>query len=183
MIAFTHADSPEDIRQILDLQQQNLYSNISADELAREGFVTVAHDFDILSAMNEPYPHIVAKEKGRVVGYALVTLKDFKTQIPELIGLFAHLDQVAYQNRLLMEVPYFVMGQVCIAKGFRGQGLFGGLYRQMRKQMAGHFELVVTSVAKRNQRSVRAHEKVGFQILKQFQDELDDWVIVGWDWG
>ena len=182
MIEYSGAQTPQDIEQILNLQQSNLPTAITAEELTREGFVTVAHTYDILWAMNQLHPHIVVKSDGKVVGYALVMLKQFRSQIPILEGLFTNLDQLTYRERQLVEIPYFVMGQVCIDKAFRGQGLFAGLYQQMKTQMQPHFELIVTSIAKRNPRSLRAHQKTGFQVIDQFKDEWDDWDIVAWDW-
>lgn len=182
MIEYTGAQTQQDIEQILALQQQNLYIKITPEELAREGFVTVAHNYEVLWAMNQAYRHAIARADGRVVGYALVMLKDFRDRVPELVGLFANLDKLTYQNRSLSEIPYFVMGQICVDKTYRGQGVVPGMYRQMRTQMSPHFELVLTSIATRNPRSLRAHRKVGFQVIKHFKDELDEWDIVAWDW-
>ena len=138
MIEYIGAQTHQDIKQILTLQRQNLSTGITPEELTREGFVTVAHTYEVLWAMNQTYPHIVAKVNGQVIGYALVMLKDFRDQIPELIGLFARLDKLPYQNQHLNQITYFIMGQVCVDKAFRRQGVFAGLYQQMKKQMAQH---------------------------------------------
>ena len=118
-----------------------------------------------LSAMNEKYPHIVAKEGNEVIGYTLVMLPEFGNKIPVLIPLFEKIDQLSYQENLLLETPYFVMGQVCVSKNYRGKGVFTGLYQQMKKEMSPHFKYIVTEIATRNTRSMRAHEKVGFEML------------------
>ncbi|MEO1586106.1 MAG: GNAT family N-acetyltransferase, partial [Bacteroidota bacterium] len=175
-------DSDKTLLQILHLQQLNLPQAISETELQQEGFVTVSHTLSLLRRMNEPYPHIIAKEKGTVIGYALVMLRTLDQEIPILQPMFREIHTIEYKGQLLADTPYFVMGQVCIAKAFRGKGLFAGLYQHMRQEMSPHFRYLVTEVAKRNPRSMRAHEKVGFQAVKEYESGGEDWVILLWDW-
>lgn len=183
MIRFTTATTDKELQQILALQKLNLPTTITTEELKKEGFVTVHHDLDLLREMNEPFPHILAKVDPDVVGYALVMLKRLKNRIPILIPMFQQVDALTFQNQALNEVDYFVMGQVCIQKGHRGKGIFQGLYEKMKEEMSLSFSYVITEVATRNVRSMRAHEKVGFQILKIYQGaEGEEWAILIWDW-
>ena len=80
-------------------------------------------------------------------------------------------------------MTYFVMGQVCVAKDFRGQQVFSDLYQKMKTEMSSHFDCIVTEIATRNTRSIRAHEKVGFETIHIYEDETEEWAIVAWDWG
>lgn len=182
MIYFTTAQSRSDLQQILDLQQLNLPKNISKQEAKEQGFVTVHHDFETLEAMNNKYPHIIAKSQGQVIAYALVMLPEFRNKIPVLKPMFKKIDGLTYQNNLLKDTPYFVMGQVCVDKDYRGKGIFSGLYQQMKKEMNLHFTYLITEIATRNTRSMRAHEKVGFETIHIFKDDTEEWAIVAWDW-
>ena len=75
------------------------------------------------------------------------------------------------------------MGQVCIEKQYRGQGLFQGLYHQLKSNLSPHFEMVITEVSVKNTRSIRAHEKVGFESIKTYATEAgEEWSILLWDW-
>ncbi len=181
MIQITQAHTEADLLSILALQQQNLAQNISPEEAAEQGFVTVVHDLDILRRMNDAAPHTIAKDGDRVVGYALTMLQQFRNDIPFLESLFERLDLLDWHGRPLREVSYFVMGQVCVAKECRGMGVFDGLYDGLRRFNAERFEVVATDISSRNTRSLRAHERVGFENLQEFA--LEDggvWVIVGW---
>ena len=81
-----------------------------------------------------------------------------------------------------MAFRYILMGQVCVAKDYRGQGVFEGLYRKMQERMAPYFDLIVTEISERNARSLRAHEKVGFVEMTRFQaPDGERWVVVGLD--
>ena len=179
MISFTTVQSENDLLGILDLQQANLESNISEEELKQEGFVTVQHDFDLLSAMNDPYPHVIAKDEDEVIAYTLVMLPSFGNAIPVLVPMFEQINSIIFEDKKLAEAKYFVMGQVCIAKGYRGRGIFSGLYEKMKVEMGSDFDYVITEIAARNTRSLRAHEKLGFVVLKTYVDTNgEEWLVV-----
>lgn len=182
MIQYTTASTQADIQQILQLQWINLPSNISAEEAKDQGFVTVHHEESVLTAMNEKFQHIIAKHDNTVVGYALVMLPEFGDSIPVLTPMFDKINQLTYNDKPLKKTPYFVMGQVCIHKNYRGQGIFMGLYQQMKIEMADHFDCIITEIATRNTRSMRAHEKVGFETINIFSTPEEEWAIVAWDW-
>jgi len=48
--------------------------------------------------------------------------------------------------------------------------------------MAKDNDFVITEVSNDNHRSMRAHERIGFQTVSRHRDELDDWAVVLWDW-
>lgn len=182
MIHYTKAESPQDLWQILELQAQNLPHCVDEEEKKSQGFVTVQHEIELLREMNLKYQHIVAKADDRVVGFALVMLEEFGDQIPILVPMFQLIDQLEYKDKSLKDIPYFVMGQICIDKAYRGQGVFQGLYHALREHMKPHFELVVTEIATRNERSLKAHSKVGFEPIKRYKADGEEWEIVVWDW-
>ena len=183
MISYHTAQTTGELQQILDLQLSNLPVTISERELKAEGFVTVHHDLETLQAMNESYGHILAKENDQVIGYALVMLREFEKRIPVLVSMFQKINAIEYQGEKLGNTSYFTMGQVCIAKGYRGQGIFKGLYQKMKEVMSPHFRYLITEVDERNPRSMRAHHKVGFKDILHYKgDKGEDWVILLWDW-
>lgn len=182
MIYYTNSNAPEDLAQIIALQTINLPTNISEQEATEQGFVTVVHTLELLEKMGTVHPHTIAKDGEKVVGYALSMLRDFRDKIPVLIPMFNIMDSLEWNNKALRDSRYCVMGQVCVDKAYRGQGVFKGLYHQMRHAMQPHFEVVVTEIAKNNTRSLRAHEKVGFVPLHEYASEKEDWIIVAWDW-
>ena len=127
---FVYRPSTEEggLEKILSLQKANLPINISLQEAREQGFVTVNHDIEILKDMNKPYRHSLAWKEEELAGYALVMETRFRHRIPVLFPMFELLDGIPWNSRPLKAWRYFVMGQVCVAKPFRGQGVFGGLY-------------------------------------------------------
>lgn len=183
MITYTTVSKQQELEQILGLQKQNVEKVLDQDEVKSQGFVTVHHDLPLLEAMNTPYPHIIAKDGDQVVGYTLVMLRSFKDQVPVLISMFDQINAINYEGQLLKDSSYFIMGQVCIDKAYRGQGLFVRLYHKMRDVMANQFDYIITEVADRNTRSIAAHAKVGFKNIKSYTSEKgEDWAILLWDW-
>lgn len=182
---FTYGPSTTDahLQQIMALQKANLPRNISRQEASEQGFVTVDHDMETLQDMNTPYRHSAAWAGEELAGYALVMETRFRHRIPILFPMFELLDGIPWRGQPLRDWRYYVMGQVCVAKPYRGQGVFEGLYLDMRNRLSSHFDLVVTEISTRNLRSIRAHEKVGFQNIHEYADPHgEQWVIVGWGW-
>ena len=178
-VQFGPATTTEDLQAILALQQLNLPKNISAQEALEQGFLTVEHSLDILAEMNHPYGHSIAKANSQLAGYALVMERHFENQIPILQPFFARLDQLQWEGQPLVDGSYILMGQVCVAKSFRGQGVFAGLYRDMQQRMAPYFQLIVTEISSRNTRSLRAHAKVGFEIIHEYSaPDGEEWIVV-----
>ena len=172
MIQYKLSSSAEEIEQILALQQQNFPDKVSKEEQASDGFVTVVHTVDILLKWQKKQPHILAMSDGKVVGYALSMLSEYRNDIPILVPMFEKIDSCIDSNR-----SYIVMGQICIDKAFRGKGIFRGLYENM-KQSCAQFDWIITEVDEKNQRSVHAHKAVGFQELMSYQQDQQTWSLI-----
>lgn len=161
------------------LQRANLPARLTEQEARREGFVTVEHDLDLLTRMNTPHPHIVARAAGEIIGYALVMGREMAKSIPVLLDMFEQINAIVYRGNRLGQSRYVVMGQICIAKAWRGKGVFAGLYEAMARRLSGHFDYIITEIALRNTRSMRAHEKAGFEKVLEYRGATgEDWTIV-----
>ncbi len=167
----------EELQQIINLQYNNLPSSISQTEKEKEGFVTVQHDIDILTKMHEQQPHIIAKHDNKVVGYALSMVQSFKNDIEVLQPMFAKIDTLLHGG-----ISYIVMGQICIDKTYRKQGIFKGLYHKMRSELSDQYDCLITEVASNNHRSLQAHYAIGFKDLLVYKSCEITWHIVQWDW-
>lgn len=181
-VSFEVATSANDLDQILKLQRVNHSTTLSAEDAARDGFVTVQHTIELLTKMNAAAPQVIAKDDDKVVGYALVMLKSFESMIPVLQPMFERLSGIAHRGKKITDFMFYVMGQICVDADYRGQGVFDGLYNKHRDLYSKDYELCVTSVATRNHRSMRAHERVGFKTVQTFRDATDEWNILVWNW-
>ena len=182
MVHLTRVSSPSEIIGIRDLQALNLKQNITAEEAFEQGFLTAAFTLEYLQQMNAASPAIIAKDGDKVVGYALVATKEIRKGHDLIEGLFDAIDECDYNGKLLKEVNYVVVGQLCVAKEYRGQDLVQKLYGHFRDCISNEFTYLVTDVAKANVRSLKAHKKRGFQVINELMYGGFGWDIVLWDW-
>lgn len=163
---------PEEVDQILALQALNHFSALDEAQMLGQGFLTVKHEPALLHLMNQTAPSVVAKDGDQVVAYALMMPRSFGDQIPVLIPMFEVIESLSWRGKSLKDqISWFVMGQVCVGAGYRGIGVFDGLYKALNDEYADTYELIITEIAERNTRSIKAHERVGFQTLHVYEDE------------
>jgi predicted GNAT family N-acyltransferase len=176
-ILYKRASTLDELEQIRTLQLQNSSQNISSEEKLQEGFVTVQHSIALLEQMNSACAHIIAKDNDAVVGFALVMLSGFRNEIKILIPMFERIDGLVPKDK-----TYVVMGQICVAKNYRKQGIFRGLYHFYKEELQHQFDYLITEVAAINLRSMSAHEAVGFKIIDTYEEDGIVWNIMLWDW-
>ncbi len=179
----TLAQTDDDLRGILALQRANSVRNVPPDRQREQGFVTLQYTLEQMRQMNALGPSVIAKDGDTVVGYAITAMPQTRQFIPELASLFNQIDELTYNGQPIRELPYYVMGQVCVADGYRGQGLFDRMYQHHQAVYGGDFQLLITDISARNTRSIRAHERVGFRSLREFYEPGagEIWVVVAWD--
>lgn len=174
------SDTEEELLGILKLQKANHAASLTS---IADGFVTVSHRLEDLEKMNAIAPHIIAKDGQKVVAYILAMTPECKEDIPVLKPMFEQFDQILYKGSKVSEYQYIVIGQVCVDKDYRGMGILDLAYAFYKETHEGNFRFAITEIATRNQRSIRAHQRIGFKVIHQFTDALpEDWSIVLWDW-
>ena len=180
---YTTANSTEDLLGIIALQKKNLAVNLSPDEISSQGFVTVIHSLADLQKMNAIERHVIAKDGDRVIAYLLAMTTASKNDIPILVSMFETFDTISYRDRPLSTWHYIVVGQVCVDKDYRGQGVLMETYKKYREQFSRGYDFAITEIAIRNTRSIRAHEKIGFTEAHRFTaPDGEEWSIVIWEW-
>lgn len=178
MVTVRPAADDLDLQGILDLQRANLERNLVS---LADGHVTLEHTFDSLRRMQAVEPSFVAVEGPALAGYALVLAPGLRPLFPVLEPMFALSDRLVFRGRPVASLRYYVMGQVCVAPPYRGTGVFDALYRAHAEALGARYDLVVTEVATRNRRSLRAHQRVGFEVVATHRDATDEWAVVAWD--
>jgi predicted GNAT superfamily acetyltransferase len=183
MITYTTSKSIEDLAGIIELQKKNLRSNLTKEEIEREGFVTVMHSLKDLTKMNAFEHSVIAKRGGKIIAYLIAMTSKSKADIPVLIPMFANFDNIRLHNKALSAYNYIVVGQVCVAKGFRGQGILDNCYAEYKKQFNGKYDFAITEIATKNLRSINAHKRIGFtEICRYKAPDNEEWSIVIWEW-
>lgn len=183
MIEYTTASTEKDLHGILKLQQANLVLNLSETEIQSQGFVTVVHSFESLKKMNDFEQHVIVKDNDEVVAYVLAMTEKSKADIPILIPMFEMFGKTLFNGKLISSYKYIVVGQVCVGKGYRGQGVFDKMYNFYREHFKTKYEFAITEIAVTNQRSINAHKRIGFTEAHRYTGPDNvEWSIVLWHW-
>jgi hypothetical protein len=184
-VEYSLVRAPRDVDQILALQAVNHRDVVDAATAQSDGFTSVRHEPSVLHAMNRAYPSAIATSGDVLAGYCLMMAQQFRDAVPLLEPMFSLFDRLEWRGASLATNPrWFVMGQVCVARAFRGQGVFDGVYHTLRDAYSPQFDFVLTEISQRNARSMRAHRRVGFETLHVYRDPAADemWEVVVWDW-
>ena len=182
MLEVTTVKNKQELKQIFRLNRANLKQNLSVEEQTEEGFVPWLYSVELLEKMHLLAPSIIAKDAGRVVAYALATLSESRSFHPDLKEMFQNLEGVHYKNSPLSSFHFYCMGQICIAKEYRGKGLVNELYKKHKELYGREYDFILTEISTRNYRSLKAHQKIGFETIYTHRDALDEWKVVVWDW-
>lgn len=165
------------------MQKANLAGNLSPDEIASQGFVTVVHSFADLKKMNDAEQHIIAKDGDKVVAYLLAMTDAAKNDIPVLKPMFKLFGDIQYNGQPIATYTYIVVGQVCVAKAHRGQGVLDECYLTYKNILQPKYNFAVTEIATRNSRSLAAHKRIGFTEVHSYTAPNGEaWSIVLWPW-
>ena len=182
-IKYTSYINDDDLKEILRLQKANLFSSLLPEEKASQGYVTVQHDFDLLKEMWVYEPGIVAKHGNEVIAYVLTMTANFADSIPLLIPLFDLFDIITYKGKPISSCNYMAVGQICIAKEYRGKGIFDDSYKAFRNLLNTKYDFAITEVATKNLRSLSAHKRVGFEEIHKYVSPTgEEWSVVIWNW-
>jgi len=182
MIIIKRVTEFSELEGIRKLQEDNLKKNLPGDEAETEGFVTAEYSIEFLQTLHEAGPSIIATEDNLVVGYALVAAKSVRYRHELLSDLFTCIDKITYHGLPLINTKYVVVGQLCVAKNYRGLGLVHQMYQHFKKSLSGEYDYCITDVAENNLRSLKVHLKTGFQVIASFAYAGSNWDIVLWDW-
>ena len=94
--------------------------------------------------------------------------------------MFEEIDKAILENN--KSLNYIAMGQICVDKSQRGKGVFRGLYNFMKDELSKEYDAIITEVDVLNTRSSQAHKAVGFEILKNYSSNNQDWELIIWNW-
>jgi ribosomal protein S18 acetylase RimI-like enzyme len=183
MMKFERATTDESLKQILDLQRRNLKKYLSDAEIESQGFVTAEHTFEQLKKINDAEACVVITDNGVVVAYAIAMLESSVTDMPVFDDLFSTVASLTYKNQPMTSYNYIFVGQLCIDKNYRGQGLVEKLYSFYKEELKTNYDFAVTDISEHNRRSLKAHQKSGFEVIHTFYDKYtnNNWHVVVMD--
>ena len=176
------SNSENDLIGIKALISENHLSNLSISEQNQEGFVTINYSLENLKILHKIIPAIIAVENGHVIGYALAATKKSIGINPMLDDLIRFTDSIDYNSNCLADVPYIIVGQLCVAKTNRRQKVAQKIYQVFREVYEKKFVYCITSIDQNNQGSINAHLLCGFKVIRTTTYKEKNYSLVIWDW-
>ena len=182
MITIKLVSEESELEGISQLQKLNHYQYIDKPEALSQGYVSAEYPINFLKEMHHAHPSVIAKHGKAVIGYALVSPKSIRHSHALLGELFDVVDTVNFKGTLLKDSNYVAVGQLCVAKEFRGKGISKLLYNHFKENLSNKFDYCITDVATNNAPSLKAHLSTGFEIVDSQVYGGIHWHIVLWDW-
>jgi RimJ/RimL family protein N-acetyltransferase len=124
--------------------------------------------------MHSYEPSIIAVDSVSqlVVGYIIAAPRSLYGEHPILDCLMDSINSIKYGDTLVEDLNYVLVGQVCIAKAYRGQGLLSKMYQYYKESLQLKYECCITEIDDKNQRSLKGHIKAGFEIIHSVSPDV-----------
>lgn len=107
-----------------------------------------------LQLMNSIASHTIAKDGEKVVGYTLAVTKASIDLVSILSPMFVPFDPLHCRGKKVSDFDYLVIGQICVGKSHRGQGLFDRMYAAYREAFSETYSVATIEIAKSKSRSL-----------------------------
>ncbi len=78
----------------------------------------------------------------------------------DLMRMIDNLETLSFNGKPLSSFSFYIMGQVCIDKDYRGKGIFNILFQKHKKLYSNAYELLVTEISTKNYRSLKELKKL-----------------------
>ena len=172
----------DELIQIAALSMENMSSMIPDDLKEKEGYVTWPYSIEDLRVIHQITPSIVIKDDDKVIAYLIILVSEVREVYQPLKNILKLLGPSSYQDRLFEDYKYYILGQDCVQRDYRGRGLIKLLFDFQKKHLAPRYDLGVSAISVHNPLSQRIHEKLGAQVINVLSTEENTWNIVIWDW-
>ena len=149
----------DDIADILALQEPNLREN--------GGALSARFSADWFEGALGDMPVLVARKDGRIAGYLVSSSKATQGHVPVIQSMLQ-----AYPGTL----DSYIYGPICVADSERGRGLPAALMSALHERLPGRQG--ITFIRRDNERSMRAHAKIGMREVAEFNHDGATFVVV-----
>lgn len=172
----------EDLDQVEELQKKYHVDTISEED-KKDGFVTTLFTREQFEELIEKEKGlIIAKDKNKVVAYAMSASWDYWEAWPLFRHMIKDLDDTEFNGQKLTTKNSYQYGPVCIDKEYRGMGIIENIFEYSRRQFKDRYKVMLTFINKINPRSLYTHtEKLGMEIIKTFEFNDNNYYELGYD--
>ncbi len=178
----TRLGKSSDINEVLQLQQQNLFRNLSLEEL-KNGFVTTPFtQAQIEEIIEQDGLFVGVDTQQRIIAYVFAGSWEYFSQWEIFNVMTSRFPKLAFQNIPITTINSFQYGPICIHKDYRGQGIINEIFETMRMVFIKKYPISVTFINSINKISERAHiQKLGWEIVDEFEFNNNSYIALAFD--
>lgn len=158
----------DDYPKIVELQNLNLASVLSAEAAKSDGFLSASFAAEQFAAMNKDLAVVVCLEQERLLGFLCASTVEFAKKYALPAAMIKRYESCFYAGIAVSAYNSCVCGPVCIEKSKRGLGLLAKLYQSLFECLPDKYDLAAVLIALNNDRSCIAHQKLGFETVDRF---------------
>jgi hypothetical protein len=166
-----------DLSQLAQLQEQSLRSNLDPSDRS-SSFLSAAVPDDTIKEMDKSVAVIVCVEESTLLGFLCASGIEYCKSMDLPGKMISRLDEVKFHGKNISSLEGFVAGPICVEKERRGQGIFAGLYECLFVTTKDKFDFCVSLIDVTNEPSLRAHQKIGYEIVDMFSYEGEEFYTV-----
>lgn len=170
-LVFRRAETSEDFQKVFELQNKNLVRSLSESDL-KDGFLSGEFTLGKLRAMNDSICIMTCFSGDGLCGYHIASTPEFNQTAPLLMQMLQQFDKISYKDKQLAEYECFIAGPSCIAKEYRGLGIYPQLISLLfdfLKETQNPSRLRISFASASNPRSLNAQKKIGCEIVGEFE--------------
>lgn len=159
----------ENIPSILELQSQNLVTNLKDDE-KDDGFVTTPFSIEQIEKLIDLDGVFIALKNEKVISYVMCASWQYWVSWPMFEYMASFLETLEYKGQKITMGNSYQYGPICVAKESRGSDVFKNIFEFAREKMNKKYPILVTFINKINTRSYEAHvRKLGLEVITEFE--------------
>jgi hypothetical protein len=114
----------QDHSQIVMIHNKNLNTVLTAEEKASGGFLSVPLRAEDFQMMDQEIAVVVASCGKEVIAYHCASSCQYYQSVPLCARMMEPFAHVLYDGKPLAHYTCFVVGPMCIAKNYRGKGIY-----------------------------------------------------------
>jgi len=170
-----------DIDEVLELHSKYQIDSISHED-KKDGFVTTSFTKEQLAkVINEEQGLFIARKNDKVVAYVMCGSWKFCSIWPIFTQMVQDLPKLSYLGQAITTENSYQYGPVCIDKNVRGSGVLEALFDFAREEMSQRYPIMVTFINKINQRSFKAHTRLGLEVIAEFSFNNNHYYELAYD--
>ena len=173
----------KDLQGILELQERNLFDNLSESE-KKNGFVTTPFSISQLEDLLTRRGLFIAESKEKVMGYTMAAGWNYFSQWPIFLFMVSRFSGSSFNGIQISDQNTFQYGPVCIDSTLRGTNAFPRLFEEMRIELSSRYTIGITFINKVNERSYNAHiHRLGMTVIDEFAFSGREYYSLAFDTG